>query len=61
MSDEEDIRVTFGDAPGNSLPLVTVEKLLREWHKSDPETMGWYTAKALFGAPPRRPSKRRES
>lgn len=58
MSDEE-TRVTFGDAPGNSLPLVTVEAALRKWHEVDPEGMGEIVATVMFGVPPRRPRRQK--
>lgn len=58
MSDEDEIRVTFGDAPGNSLPLVTVEGVLRKWHEVDPEGMGEIVATVMFGVRPRRRPRR---
>jgi hypothetical protein len=52
-------RVTFGDAPGNSLTLPVVELMLRMWHEREPEVMGAYIAEAITGAKPRTRAQRR--
>ncbi len=54
----DDVRVAFGDAPGNSLPLPTVEAVLRLWHERAPEVMGAFVAEAMFGVPPKPPARR---
>jgi len=57
MSDPENgnghVEVPIGDAKGNYLSLELCAQVLRLMHDEDPETLGYYIAKALTGAAPR--------
>ena len=55
---DTDIRVQIGNAPGNSLSLELVERVLTLWHKAEPEVMGEYIAEAITGVKPRGRARR---
>jgi hypothetical protein len=45
--------VRLGDAPGNVLNIETLVAAVRLWWAAEPESFGFYVAKALTGVPPK--------